>query len=107
MANLLVSPAFDSARNSVTDLCSCPVKGSFKTTESDILNYKNTVSALSSQEFENVLPHLLFVHIHQIHICFVHRHTMYLSLLCYLLTVCIFCEFLCMCFQLSGKAEQF
>lgn len=47
-----------------TDLCSCPVKGCVKRTESDILNYKNTVSALSSQEFGNVLPHLLFVQIY-------------------------------------------
>lgn len=60
-----MSHAFDSARNTVTELCSCPVKVFFfKRTESDILNYKNTVSALSSQKFESVLPRLLFVHIY-------------------------------------------
>lgn len=62
----LAVPLTQQGTHHITRLCSCLVKGILKRNESDVLNYKNTMSAHSSQEFANVLPCLLFAYIYQL-----------------------------------------
>lgn len=94
-----VSHAFDSARNTVTELCSCPVKVFFLRELSQtslIIKIQCLLFLLRSLKVF-YLVYYLFIYILNIYIClylYACTHTMYFSLLCYLFTVCIFCQFL-------------
>lgn len=69
------------------------LKAFFKRTEADILNYKNIASALSSQKFENVLLHLLFVHIYIKYIFFYMYAYTHILCIFHCCAICLLCTF--------------